>query len=175
MDVGVKAHGLAKKIGFFPAVREETVTVLRPPGIELGESGVREFEMVVEKDLVVEGEIRREAMLGRGMARQNMVLHYPGVAEQSCLILWSPHTGERNLETLRNTIMANLQRLVSDLNAEAHNVNKGGDLMAVYIALVDEKGISICVSPLVFMSYDSYLMTSVRTALSTHATARFIN
>ncbi|CAF2069279.1 unnamed protein product [Brassica napus] len=31
-------------------------------GIELGESGVREFEMVVEKDLVVEGEIRREAM-----------------------------------------------------------------------------------------------------------------
>ncbi|CAH8358855.1 unnamed protein product [Eruca vesicaria subsp. sativa] len=46
--------------------------------------------------------------------------------------------------------MANLQSLVSELKAgryydkasvfwEAHNVNKGGDLMAVFIALVDEK------------------------------------
>ncbi|KAF8106350.1 hypothetical protein N665_0106s0033 [Sinapis alba] len=29
---------------------------------------------------------------------------YPGKAEKSCLILWSPHAGERNPETLSKCV-----------------------------------------------------------------------
>ncbi|KAH0862897.1 hypothetical protein HID58_080108 [Brassica napus] len=141
MDVGVKAHGLAKRIVFFQAVREETGS-LSP--------------MEMAKEMVVEVEIRREAMFVEVWKRNGLTecgVTYPGGVEQSCLILWSPHTGERNPETLSNTIMENLQRLVSELKAgryretivikllhlwEAKNMNKGGDFMAVYIALVDE-------------------------------------
>ncbi|CAG7869912.1 unnamed protein product [Brassica rapa] len=70
-------------------------------GIELGESGLREFEMVVE------GEIRRDAMfmeVGKRNGLTEYGVTYPGVTEQSCLILWSPHTGERNPETLNKCV-----------------------------------------------------------------------
>ncbi|CAN6802008.1 unnamed protein product [Brassica oleracea] len=99
--------------------------------------------MEMAKEMVVEGEIRREAMFVEVWKRNGLTecgVTYPGGVEQSCLILWSPHTGERNPETLSNTIMENLQRLVSELKAgryretivikllhlwEAKNVNKG--------------------------------------------------
>ncbi|KAL0876302.1 hypothetical protein Bca101_026007 [Brassica carinata] len=88
-------------------------------------------EMMVEEDLVVEGEIRREAMFVEVGKRNGLIecgVTYPGGAEQSCLILCSPHTGERNPETLTKCV-----------ESEAQNVNKDGDLLAVYIDLVAEK------------------------------------
>ncbi|KAG2306506.1 hypothetical protein Bca52824_026254 [Brassica carinata] len=59
------------------------------------------------KDLVVEGEIRREAMFVE-VGKRNVLIEcgvtYPGGSEQSCLILCSPNTGERNPETLSKCV-----------------------------------------------------------------------
>ncbi|CAH8358903.1 unnamed protein product [Eruca vesicaria subsp. sativa] len=59
------------------------------------------------KDLVVEGdlgEMRCLLKLGKRNGLTESGVTYPGGAEQLCHILWSPHTGKRNPETLSECI-----------------------------------------------------------------------
>ena len=63
--------------------------------------------MEMAKEMVVEGDIRREAMFMEVWKRNSLTecgVTYPGGVEQSCFILWSPHTGERNPETLSKCV-----------------------------------------------------------------------
>ncbi|WZZ78778.1 hypothetical protein YC2023_099350 [Brassica napus] len=78
--------------------------------------------MEMAKEMVVEGEIRREAMFVEVWKRNGLTecgVTYPGGVEQSCLILWSPHT-ELKAGRYRETIVIKLLHLW-----EAKNMNKG--------------------------------------------------
>lgn len=114
-QVGVKAHGTAKRMAFFPAVREETgIDRARTRrewsrGVCLRWKWRRRWWLSRSCGCYwTEGEIRSERVcegkrpclwrLGRWMVwfLTDCGVTFPGGAEQSCLILWSPHTGKKS-------------------------------------------------------------------------------
>ncbi|KAH0904130.1 hypothetical protein HID58_043633, partial [Brassica napus] len=138
-------------------------------GIELGESGVVEFvsDGNGEGDGVAAVTELRERLGDNGLTECGVT--YPGGADQSCLILWSPHTGERNPASALSPNVSSLYSFDSQIRYDNGKFATSGfgveasvviSWLFILIALVYEKRAPY---PYVEIFLCSYKMVNSRT------------